>query len=452
MNIRMLLLTLLIPFFAAAQFLAPDTPLQQAYTQATQQDKLIFLMVESADCRQCNEVASKAFQNDTLKNYIRENFIAIRIPAEHPDLSSLKEKYHSLGGNSVLFLDKWSTLLFRMNISTTDHKRYIAQAKNALARKAEADQLRALEADALAGKLATGQLYELIHKRKALTLPIDALLDQYVSQLPEDSLNSISTIKRIAKLSPILRSKADSAMRKNAALFNQTWNSLNLSDRAIITQDITFKTRQQAIAEKNLSKAREAAQFARSSGNDKARGDKAYYYTLMEFFKNTNDTTAYLRSAVDFYERLLKDVNAAEIKKQDSTRKALFAQKQSSSRPARDTAGLNGHIILRSTYNITESTNYSQLLNNGARSFYNMTKDPAYLKKALQWAAYANQFYENPYVLDTWARLMYKVDKKNAGQAIQLEEKSIALLTTQGFPTDKNNEVLNRMKKNEIIR
>jgi hypothetical protein len=168
MNIRMLLFTLLTPVFAAAQFLAPDTPLQQAFTQATQQDKLIFLMVESPDCRQCNEVANKAFQNDTLKNYIRENFIAIRIPAEHPDLNSLKEKYNSLGGNSVLFLDKWGTLVFRMNISTTDHKRYLTQSKNALARKTEADQLRALEPDALAGKLTTGQLYELMYNRKAL--------------------------------------------------------------------------------------------------------------------------------------------------------------------------------------------------------------------------------------------------------------------------------------------
>jgi hypothetical protein len=265
--------------------------------------------------------------------------------------------------------------------------------------------------------------------------------------LPADSLNSISTIKRIAKLSPILRSKADSAIRKNAALFNEGWNSLNMGDRATISKDITFKTLQQAIAEKNLSKAREAAQFAKLAITNKASGEKAYYYNLMEFFKNTNDTAAYLRSAVDFYERLLKDVNAAEIKKQDSTRTALYAQNQSSARPSNDTAGLQGHIILRPTYNITEANNYSRMLNDGARSFYNMTKDPVYLKKALQWAANANQFYENPYVLDTWARLMYKVDKKNADQAIQLEEKSIALLKTQGFSTDKNNEVLNKMKK-----
>lgn len=446
MNIRLLLFILLAPFFAAAQFLAPDTPLQQAYEQAIQQDKLIFLMVESPDCQQCNAVADKAFQNDTLKKYIRDNFIAIRIPAEHPDLNFLKEKYNTLGGNSILFLDKWGTLVFRMNMSTTDYRTYISQAKNALGRKAEADQLRALELDALAGKLTTGQIYELMYKRKAFTLPIDALLDQYVSQLPTDSLNSISTIKRIAKLSPILRSKADSAMRKNAALFNEGWNSFNLTDRSLINKDIAYKTIQRAIEEKNISKAREAAQFAKSSHTDKGLGEKAYYYNLMEFFRSTKDTAAYLKSAVDFYERYLKDINAADIKKQDSTRAALFAQKQSSSKP-NDTAGLKGHIILRSTYNTTESNYYSQMLNNGARSFYYMTKDPVYLKKALQWAANANQFYENPYVLDTWARLMYKSDKKNVDQAIQLEEKAIALLKFQGFSTDKHNEVLNKMKK-----
>lgn len=48
---------------------------------------------------------------------------------------------------------------------------------------------------------------------------------------------------------------------------------------------------------------------------------------------------------------------------------------------------------------------YGQELNYGARSFYLMTKDNVYLKKALQWAAYANQFYESPYALDTWEYL-----------------------------------------------
>jgi thioredoxin-related protein len=120
MNTRLLLLTLLLPAFASAQFLAPDTPLQQAFIEATQKDKLIFLMIESAECQQCNDVADKALQNDSLKKDIKKNFIALRISPLHPDLNYIQEKYNYQAGNVVLFLDKWGTLVHRMNLSTTN--------------------------------------------------------------------------------------------------------------------------------------------------------------------------------------------------------------------------------------------------------------------------------------------------------------------------------------------
>ncbi|MCS3801524.1 thioredoxin family protein [Niastella sp. OAS944] len=448
MNLRLLLFTLLTPFLATAQFLAPNTSLQEAYKLATQQDKLIFLMIEAADCQQCADVADKALQNDILKNYLKENFIAIRIPAEHPDVSFLKEKYNTHGGNSVLFLDNFGTLVFRTEMSAIDHRQYTSQGGYAMARKAEASRLRALEQEALTGKFTTGQIYELMNKRKAIDQPIDALLNQYVSQLPEDSLNGITTIKRIANLSPILQSKADLAMRKNAALFNELWNNkFNSTDRALISKDIALKSLQQAIAEKNVSKATEAARFAQLSFSDKAQGEKEYYSHLMVFFQNTNDTAAYLQSAVEYYERFLKGLNAADIKMYDSTQMASLAQQLFSSKPPCDTTGGRSHIIRRSEFNTTLGNYYSQKFINGARSFYNMTNDPAYLQKAQQWAAYAWQFKESPYVLDIWARLLYKVDKKKVDQAVQLEEEAIALLQKWGFPTTKNKEAVTKMKK-----
>lgn len=447
MNLRLLLFTLLTPFFAAAQFLPPNTPLQKAYKLAAQQDKLIFLMIEAADCQQCSDIANKALQHDTLKNFIGKNFIAIRIPADHPDLNFLTEKYSPFSGNTILFLDKWGTQVFCTNISHIDYRNYISAGNTALARKIKAEQLKSQELEALAGKLTTDKLFELITKRKAIDLPIDALLNLYVTQLPADSLNSITTLKRIVNLSPILGSKADLAMRKNAALFNELWNNnFNSTDRALISKDIALKSLQQAIREKNVTKATEAARFAQLSFGDKERGEKEYYNHLMVFFKNSNDTTTYLQSAVEFYERFMKNLNTQDIQGKDSTRMALLAQQQFSSKLPRDTTGGKSHIIRRSEFNTTLGHYYSQKLNNGARSFYNMTNDPAYLKKALQWAAYAWQFDENPYILDTWARLMYKVDKKMVDQAVQLEEAAIALLQKQGFPTGKNKEVLNKMK------
>lgn len=450
MNIRLLFFILLTPVFSFAQFLTADAPLQQAYIQATQQDKLIFLMVESDECQQCNDVADKAFQDESLKSFIQQHFVALRISPFHPDLNYLKDKYNYQGGNTVLFLDKWGTLVYRMNMSTTEYSKYITQGKIALSKKADADQIRTLEQDALTGKLETDRLYQLMQKRRILSLPIDALLDQYVKQLPQDSLNSIFTIKRIARLSPTLGSKADTIMRKNGPLFQQVWNGLLPGERISINKNIVFKTREQAVEEKNLSKGIAAAKFARLSYPDKDAGDKAYNYSMMEFFRNLKDTAAFLKAAVEYYELFQKTVNAEEIKKQDSVRKAALMNRQMK-RPVTDSAARPQNTAFTRTTTITsryrsQANYYSQILNNGARSVYLMTKDPMYLKKALQWSAHANEFFETPYVLDTWARLIYKVEK-NVDKAVALEEKAIAILKKQGYSTNKHDEVLDKMKK-----
>ncbi len=449
MNFRLLFFILLMPAPSFAQFISPDVPLQQAYIQATQHDRLIFLMIESEECQQCNDVADKAFQNDSLKNYVAANFVALRISPFHPDVNFLRDKYNYQGGNSVLFLDKWGTLVYRMNMSTTEYSKYLLQCRIALMKKNEADQIRSLEQDALAGKIETDRLYQLMQKRRTLSLPIDALLDQYVKQLPADSLNSITTIKRIAKMSPVLRSKADSAMRGNEQLFQQAWNSLFKGEQLAINREIIFKSRQAAVEEKSLPKAVEAAKFARLSHTDKNAGENAYNYSMMEFYRHSRDTAAFLKAAVVYYDRFLKKYSADSIKKQDSIRMAALARRQFN-RPAQDTVGRPAKFTRTTTFRYRAQANhYSQILNNGARSVYLMTQNPVYLKKALQWSVYANRFFETPYVLDTWARLVFKVDK-NVDLAIQLEEKAIAILKKQGYSADKHEEVVNKMKKGKL--
>jgi hypothetical protein len=454
MNIRLLLLTFLLPAFASAQFLAPDTPLQQAFIEATQKDKLIFLMIESAECQQCNDVADKALQNDTLKKDLKKNFIALRISPLHPDLNYIQEKYNYQAGNVVLFLDKWGTLVHRMNLSTTNYNRYVLECMNATMRKTEADHVRTLEKEAFTGSLDINRLYALMDLRKTLSLPTDDLLNQYVSQLPADSLTSLTTLKRIASMSPVLNSNADIVLRKNQDLFNQGWNSLSQTERVAINNQIIFKSRQQAIADKNISMANEVATFAKRIHPRKEAGEHSYHYNMMEYYRGIHDTTAYLIAAVDYYEQYRIITNAAAVKKSDSLRMETFKTqipveniKSSPDDPIIATSVKKMRSVTRFT---PTAPRYGQVLNYGARSFYKMTNDQYFLKKALQWAAYANEFYESPYALDTWARLLYKADK-NVEQAVQLEEKAIELLKTQGFSTDAHNAVLAKMKKGMAV-
>jgi hypothetical protein len=443
MSPRLLVLSLLVPVFTHAQFLAPDTPLQQAFIEATQQDKLIFLMTESGECQQCNDVADKALQDKALQQELKKNFIAIRISPFHPDLNYIKEKYNYTAGNTVLFLDKFGTLVHRMNISTSNYNTYLQAATQATVKKTEADHIRTLELDAFTGKLDLNRLYTLLETRKRLSLPTDALLNQYVKQLPADSLTTVTTLERIARMSPVLGSSADTVLRKNRDLFNQVWATLPLNERVAINKQIIFKSRQQAIAEKQLTKAVQVASFARSTYSEKTAGEKAYHYNLMEYFQGLHDTTAFLGAAVNYYDHFLMHVNAAGIKKLDSIRKANFV-KQSPKDTIERTAN---RMVVRTTTTFSPAAqHYGEELHYAARSFYRMTKDNFYLKKALQWAAYANEFYESAYALDIWARLLYKVDN-NAEQAIQLEEKAVTLLKTRGYSTEAHTLVLNKMKQ-----
>ncbi|OQP61829.1 hypothetical protein A3860_30655 [Niastella vici] len=450
---RLLLLTLLLPAFTRAQFLAPETTLQQALVQATREDKLIFLMIESDQCQQCNDVAGKALQKNDLKDELKRNFIALRIPAFHPDRNYIKDKYNYIGGNVVLYLDKWGTLVHRMNMSTTAATIYLYESKRAYLNEIQADYIRSLEQDALAGKMESDKLYELMEARKTLSLPIDEHLDQYVKQLPADSLTSISTLQRIARMSPLLGSNANSILRNNQELFNQAWYALPEKDRITINNQIIIKSRHQAISEKNVAKAEVVAKFAALtySGaifSGKPPVNKAYHYNLMEYFRGANDTAAYLNAAVNYYELYQMPVNATAIKKKDSLKMAELKKDPVRNISIRDTLEWTEtrKVFTTTTRYTPTAQHYGEELHYAARTFYRMTNDTIYLKKALQWAAYANEFYESAYALDIWARLLYKVGN-NKEEAVHLEERAIDFLKKHDMPTETHMAVLDKMKK-----
>ncbi|OQP47901.1 hypothetical protein A4H97_30315 [Niastella yeongjuensis] len=404
MNLRLLLLIVLLPGFASAQFLPANTPLQQAFIQATQEDKLIFILIESAGCQQCNDVADKGLQSESVQLQLKANFVALRVSPFHPDLNYIKEKYnYTTDGNIVLFLDKWGTLVHRMNMSTTDSKRYVQEITTARYRYLEADKIRESEQAALAGKMDPDKLYNLMLTRKLISLPTDDLLDQYVSQLPADSLQSITTLQRIYRMSPILNSRADQVLHQNSSLYPLAWLGIPKTEQTTIRQQIIFKSRQHAIQEKQIGKAIQVADFARSESTSRSAGDRIYHYNLMEYFKGVHDTAAYLNAAVDYYDQFNMRVNTAAIKRYDSVQ---FAKAMKPDAPKDTLRDSQGRMILRTRTSYTAiAPRYQQDLSYGARAFYSMTNDITYLRKALQWAAHANDFYESPYALDTYARL-----------------------------------------------
>lgn len=427
----------LFPFFSQAQFIARTNNMKAALASAAAGSKMIFLMMDAEDCVQCNNVADKALQDKTLKRYLEEKFVALRIGVNHPERATLQQAYNSGEGNIVLFLDEQGTLVHRFNQSTTISSAYVREGGIAYSQKKKGATFRSLEQAAMAGRVSTEDLYSLLKISNELGKPTDSLLDRYVAELPADSLKTMLVMQRIAQMSPTLGSKADIALRSNFDLFQQAWYRLPLNERIHINRQIISKTRYKAIREKDPVLALRVANFSQEINSNKQDGFKARTYNLMEYYWSVKDTLAFLQTASRYYEDYYMTQSADSIKRNDSLKLSAMLKSRLSGR--RDTT--------RVTIGFTPSTQFfCRELNNGAWRVYTLTDQPEYLEKALLWAAHANTFYESPDAMDTLARLLYK-QQKDREQAICLEGKAISLSKKRGMPSQAFEDILQKMKK-----
>ena len=69
--------------------------------------------------------------------------------------------------------------------------------------------------------------------------------------------------------------------------------------------------------------------------------------------------------------------------------------------------------------------------------------------KALLWSKRANEFYETPEAMDTYARLLYKTGNKT--EAVSWAQKAIALQKKRGFPITELETILANIKQGKPI-
>jgi len=67
----------------------------------------------------------------------------------------------------------------------------------------------------------------------------------------------------------------------------------------------------------------------------------------------------------------------------------------------------------------------------------------------LQWSKRANEFYESPEAMDTYARLLYKTG--NSTEAAVWMEKAIALKKKRGFTVTESEAILVNIRQGKVI-
>ena len=317
----MLLMIAILAKDSSAQLNFQNISFEDAILKSKQTGQFIFMQVESKTCIKCNEVAEKSFESKELSEQIENTFISIKITSSHPDRNQVESLYNIKNGFGSLFIGNDKTLIHSFPMSTTLAAEYKKQIAIFFDKAGESMKITELEKEYKNGNKSTGIIELLLLKRKSLNLETDALLDEYVTLLPEDSLKSEGPLLFIAQMAPTIGTKADNQLRKNFPVFNKAWYSMPLAQRININNRIIHKSMKKAIDEKNESFAYRVATFARNTNDNNVQaGIKVYDMHMLNYYRETNDTINYLVRAIHYYDRYFMIVNPDSIKRIDSLR------------------------------------------------------------------------------------------------------------------------------------
>lgn len=443
MKISFLLLISLASFTGFSQVVFQNTSLSDALAQAKSEGKMIFLQLESPDCKECMETALKGFSDKELSQRINSAFVTLYIQSKHKDRLEIENQFNSPDGFGTLFIDQNGTLIHKYRGSSSFARKYHEEIDIAFSKAGESLKVNELEKLYNSGNKSFGLLEQLMLKKKELNLDNTASLDEYVSIMPADSLSSVYTLRFIASMAPVIGSKADIALRKDRQLFSEVWYGMPLATRSNINGRILYSSLNKAVREKDENYAFRIASFARAvvTTTQEAK-EKAFHMQLLEFYSRTNNQSAYLSLAVNYYDRFLMTVNADSVKKVDE----VMRKKLALTSAERDTMKTeNGYIIRTAVHFAPSAQRYTSELKEGARNIYRRTADPALLAKATTWIKKGLDFYQSYDALEVYALLLYKQQQKE--QAITAQKQAIDLRKKMKYTLIESEEVLAKMEK-----
>jgi tetratricopeptide (TPR) repeat protein len=412
-----------------------------AVKKARKDHKLLFLHVDNPACTECSDVANRAFESPLVREKFATHFISYRIDGTVGVGKELVDRLEVACTPSSLFLDTDENPLARYCGTTSFDRTYLEKAEEALT-NAQKRPLKALTTAYESGDRSSALLRTYIVRRREMGLSTEALLDEYVRQLPPDSLTSGRVLRFIFEQGPIVGSKADSVFRKNYRLTDSLYRAVGWNKAVELNNLITQNSIKKAVKQKDLALAYRTARFRQATyANDRRGGEMSRDWVLLSYYKGTNDTATYLTAATRYYDRFFMPARVDSIQKLDELDMQRRMRGNMTSGPGQQ-AGPNGAMGFMPYPN---TQRYVMALNGGAWEFYQMTKEPRYLQKALDWSKRSLEYREEGSLMDTYAHLLYRLGRKT--EALEWQEKAVRLVQQQNSPLlGKLQEALNQMK------
>ncbi len=409
-------------------------PFEKVLKKAKKENKLVFLHIDSQNCGQCTEVATKGFSDPALTEKFAINFVSYRVSAVSEEGKALLARYELTNGLVSLFLQPDGSLLNLQYGSTTNGYLYLKEADKALSMRKQ-QPLFELDEQFAKGDRSLPFLQTYINRRRTLNMSTEDLLDTYVRQLPADSLKAMSTFLFLFEQVPTLGTHADSVMRFDNRIWNERFMTNSLEKRIAYNRTLNRKSLQKAIASKNEALALRTAQYNSGTyGNDRRSRQWAYEGNLMGYYSGVKDTTMYIRTARRFYDTYIMPIDP------DSVNRVERQKQMATNRPA---PGETQMMVQMGP------SPYARDLNQVAWRFWQMATKPDDLEKALSWSKRSLEYSEDPSWIDTYAHLLYKLGRRD--EAIKEEERALKKLKSMNASSTSFEGTLQKMKDGTLV-
>lgn len=422
--------------------------LQTLLTAAQTRNKLIFVQTKSENCNQCNDVARMGLSSTKLREKYAQNFVSIEIDTKSKIYRELLEKIDVKSLPFSTFLNAEGEVIAKLSQTTSYDIKYLEIADEAIA-NSKNPVGKEFETKYRNGNRDKDFLRKYIEYKMSAEQEVDKLTEEYIDIHTFGELSTIENAKFLMSTAPALDSKVRKTMY--AVLPDKTVDSLfktlPFSERVRINNQIIAKTTKNAVAQKNVNLANRLSGFvAGTYDNDWEKGSFFSQTTMLNFFNAIKDMPNYIQRAEPFAEyTLMRYSPDSLLKKEEVSRKqTLDKSRTGNSKDGRVQVAYSPFY-----------QRYAGELNNISFNFLSSTNDLEKLAKALKWSKRALEINEilsmdasrkkNPYMMDTYAQLLFKLGQKE--EAIKWQTDVIETAKLWKADTTKFEETLEKMKK-----
>lgn len=422
--------------------------LQTLLNTAKTENKLVFVQTKSENCNQCNDVARMGLSSTKLREKYAQNFVSIEIDTKSKIYRELLEKIDVKSLPFSTFLNAEGEVIAKLSQTTSYDIKYLEIADEAIT-NSKNPVGKEFETKYRNGNRDKDFLRKYIEYKMSAEQDVDKLTEEYIDIHTFGELSTIENVKFLMSTAPALDSKVRKTMY--AVLPNKTIDSLfralPFSERVKINNQIIGKTTRNAIAQKNVDLANRLSSFvAGTYDNDWEKGSFFSQTTMLNFFNAIKDMPAYIQRAEPFAEYTLMRYSPDSLLKKEeiARKKTLEKSRTGNSKDGRVQVAYSPFY-----------QRYAGELNNISFNFLSNTNDLEKLAKALKWSKRALEINEilsmdasrkkNPYMMDTYAQLLFKLGQKE--EAIKWQMDVIETAKLWKADTTKFEETLEKMKK-----